>query len=57
VGMTCSLLQDPTYATNLATIQGDERVRFLKRVCTEGILEILLPLFDIQKREDADRLE
>lgn len=55
--MTCSLLQDPTYATNLATIQGDERVRFLKSVCTEGILEILLPLFDIQKREDADRLE
>lgn len=57
VGMICLLLQDPTYATNLATTQGDERVCFLERVCTEGTLEILLPLFDIQKREDADRLE
>lgn len=40
-----------------ATFQVDQKAQFLKRVSTEGTLEIFLSLFDTPEREDADKVE
>lgn len=38
-------------------MQVDQEVQFLKRVCPERSLEILLSLFDIPEIKDASKLE